>query len=132
MLGSNFKSVGWPACGEIDIMEHIGNIQGKIQSAIHTPSSYGNTQNFGSTNISDVSDSFHLYKLNWTSEKLEFFVDNVLFYTYNPTSKNQNNWPFDKNQFLIMNIAIGGSLGGNIDQIFTSSSMEIDYVRVYQ
>jgi len=132
MLGSNITTVGWPACGEIDIMEHIGNNQGTVQSAMHTPSSYGGTVNKGSQFIADVSTNFHIYTLEWTSEKMVFTVDGVEHYTYNPSMKNSNTWPFDKTQFLLLNVAMGGSFGGNIDSNFTSSTMEIDYVRVYQ
>ena len=132
MLGSNFQTNTWPACGEIDIMEHVGNNQGKVQSAIHTPSSFGNTVNLGSTNLDDVSATFHIYSLSWTSEKLDFAVDGNVYYTYNPSVKDNNTWPFDTNQFLIMNVAMGGGLGGAIDSNFDEAAMEIDYVKVYQ
>lgn len=132
MLGSNIRSVGWPACGEIDIMEHVGNNQGTVSSAMHTPSSNGNTVNKGERFIADVSSEFHIYTVNWTAEKIEFFIDNVLHYTYNPSVKNSSTWPFDAKQFIILNVAMGGSFGGSIDANFTKSTMEIDYVRVYQ
>ena len=132
MLGSNISTVGWPACGEVDIMEHAGNRQGIVQSAMHTPSSYGNTSNLGSQTLADVSTAFHVYAVEWTSEKMVFSVDGVVHYTYNPSTKNSNTWPFDANQFLILNVAMGGTFGGSIDPAFTESSMEIDYVRVYQ
>jgi beta-glucanase (GH16 family) len=131
-LGSNISSVGWPSCGEIDIMEHAGNRQGTIQSAMHTPSSNGNTVNKGSQFLSDVSTEFHVYKVQWTSEKMVFSVDDVIHYTYNPATKNSSTWPFDANQYLILNVAMGGSFGGPIGPNFVESTMEIDYVRVYQ
>ncbi len=132
MLGSNITSVGWPDCGEIDIMEHRGNDQGNASSAIHTPSSYGNTINKGSRYISDVSTEFHVYATNWTSEKIEFSIDDIIHYTYNPSIKDSNTWPFDANQFIILNVAMGGTFGGSIESGFTESTMEIDYIRVYQ
>lgn len=132
MLGSNITTVGWPACGEIDIMEHIGNDLGKIHGSIHTPSSFGATQNTATKMISDASTAFHVYGLQWTSEKIDFMIDNVVFYTYNPATKNSNTWPFDANQFIILNVAMGGNFGGSIDPNFTQATMEIDYVRVYQ
>lgn len=132
MLGSNISTAGWPACGEVDIMEHAGNRQGIVQSAMHTPSSYGNTSNVGSQTLTDVSTAFHVYAVEWTSEKMTFSVDGVIHYTYNPATKNSSTWPFDANQFIILNVAMGGSFGGGIDPAFTESSMEIDYVRVYQ
>lgn len=132
MLGSNITSVGWPAAGEIDIMEHVGNNPNTIISAIHTPSSHGNTQNKATTTVSNATSEFHVYGLEWTPEKLVFSVDGKVHYTYNPTEKNSNTWPFDSNQFLILNIAVGGTLGGSIDPDFVSGTMEVDYVRVYQ
>jgi beta-glucanase (GH16 family) len=132
MLGADFSSVGWPACGETDIMEHAGNRQGIVQSAMHTSSSYGNTVNHGSQTLSDVSTEFHVYTVEWTSEKMVFSVDDKVHYTYNPSTKNSETWPFDKDQFIILNVAMGGGFGGDIDPNFVQSSMEIDYVRVYQ
>lgn len=132
MLGSNISTVGWPACGEVDIMEHAGNRQGIVQSAMHTPSSYGNTSNLGSQTLADVSTAFHVYAVEWTNEKMIFSVDGVVHYTYNPATKNSSTWPFDDKQFLILNVAMGGTFGGAIDSAFSQSSMEIDYVRVYQ
>lgn len=132
MLGANFNSVGWPACGEIDIMEHVGNDLGRVQAAMHTPSSFGATENLGSINVANVSSEFHLYSMNWSADQISFLVDDEIFYTYNPAVKDLSTWPYDAPQFLILNIAMGGSLGGTIDPAFVESSMEIDYVRVYQ
>jgi hypothetical protein len=132
MLGSNITTADWPACGEVDIMEHAGNRQGIVQSAMHTLSSYGNTSNVGSQTLADVSTSFHVYAVEWTSEKMIFSVDGKVHYTYNPATKNSSTWPFDAKQFLILNVAMGGTFGGTIDPAFTQSNMEIDYVRVYQ
>ncbi len=131
-LGSDVTSVGWPACGEIDIMEHVGNNANTIISAIHTPSSYGGTQNVATKSVPTATTEFHVYGLEWTREKLVFSVDGKVHYTYNPATKNASTWPFDSSQFLILNIAVGGTLGGTIDPDFVSGTMEIDYVRVYQ
>lgn len=134
MLGANINDsdVGWPACGEIDIMEHVGNNQGIVSSAMHTPSSYGNTTNKGEKHIASASSEFHVYSVDWMPKKIIFAVDGVDFYTYNPGNKNIENWPFTKDQFIILNVAMGGSFGGTIDTNFTESRMEIDYVKVYQ
>lgn len=132
MLGSNFETVGWPTCGEIDIMEHVGNNQNVVQAAIHNTSSSGNTINKGETTVANVASEFHIYSVNWSADEISFLIDDVIYYTYNPESKDNANWPFDASQFLIMNIAMGGSLGGDIDAGFTQATMEIDYVRVYQ
>jgi len=132
MLGSNISTVGWPACGEVDIMEHVGNNEGVTQAAIHTPSSFGGTVNLGNTNTGTTTSEFHLYTAEWTPDKMIFLVDNVVFYTYEPATQDADTWPFTADQFIILNVAMGGSLGGTIDSGFTESTMEIDYVRVYQ
>jgi beta-glucanase (GH16 family) len=143
LLGENISSVGWPACGEIDVMEHVGKNLGVVQSAIHTTSSSGNTQNVGSTTVDGVNTDFHLYELKWSTTKLEFLVDGNLYYTYNPPVKNSSTWPFTNPQFIIINIAMGGNLGSDpqyetsgqkngIDPSLTQARMEVDYVRVYQ
>ena len=123
-----YGSVSWPACGEIDIMEHWGKNQNFVQSAMHTPSSHGGTVNHGGRTISTVSSEFHVYKLEWTAEKMIFSVDDIEHYTYNPAVKNSDTWPFDNDQFILLNIAIESV----IESSFTSSAMEIDYIRVYQ
>jgi len=132
MLGANFDTVGWPTCGEVDIMEHAGNNQGTVQSAMHTSSSSGDTVNKGSQYLEDVSTAFHVYSVEWTSEKMVFSIDDDVHYTYNPSNKNNDTWPFDADQFIILNVAMGGGFGGVIDPNFTQSNMEIDYIRVYQ
>ncbi|TLX70325.1 glycosyl hydrolase family protein [Labilibacter sediminis] len=123
-----FGTTGWPACGEIDIMEHWGSNQNYVQSAMHTPSSYGGTINHGGQTISTVSSEFHVYELEWTSEKMVFSVDGVEHYTYNPAVKDASTWPYDADQYFLLNIAIEPG----IDQSFTQSAMEIDYIRVYE
>jgi beta-glucanase (GH16 family) len=139
MLGQNINEPGaywqpshgntsWPACGEIDIMEHWGSNQNYVSSALHTPSSSGATVNVGGTLLSNVSDSFHVYAMEWTDEFIAFSVDGVVHYTYQPSTKNSATWPFDAPQYILLNVAIQS----NIDTGFTESEMVIDYVRVYQ
>ncbi|MDE5422712.1 family 16 glycosylhydrolase [Ancylomarina sp. DW003] len=132
MLGADFPTAGWPACGEIDIMEAIGNNPGHIQSALHTPSSSGATVNMESTTVEDASEAFHVYSINWSEGEISFLIDDEVYYTYSPAEKTAATWPFDADQFLILNVAMGGTLGGVIDPAFVEASMEIDYVRVYQ
>jgi len=132
MLGNNITSVGWPACGEIDIMEHVGNSQDVIHHSLHTPSSFGNTQNTFKKTIPEVSTKFHVYSVEWTAESIVFSIDNQPMYTYKPSNKTPATWPFDAPQFIILNVAMGGTFGGAIDPAFQASTMEVDYVRVYQ
>lgn len=121
-------TVNWPACGEVDVMEHWGNNQNYVQSAIHTPLSYGGTVNLGGQTIATASSQFHIYTLEWTAVKMVFSVDGVVHYIYNPTVKDASTWPFDAEQYLLLNVAMQPS----IDPNFTQSAMEVDYVRVYQ
>ena len=124
-----YGTTPWPACGEIDIMEHWGKNQNYVSSAMHTPSSYGGTVNHGGQTISTASTEFHTYTLVWTDEKMVFSVDGVTHYTYNPDVKNDDTWPFNKEQFLLLNVAIESGTNNNT---FVDTAMEIDYVRVYQ
>lgn len=133
LLGSNITTVGWPACGEIDIMEHWGHIPGEVSSATHTPSCYGGcgSARVGVTDIDDYATEFHVYSLEWNENELRFLIDDNYLYSYNPSNKNSDTWPFDKPHFIIMNIAMGSSYH-TVDPNFVSATMQIDYVRVYQ
>jgi beta-glucanase (GH16 family) len=135
MLGANIGTAGWPACGELDIMEHVGYDPLWVQGSIHTPSSYGNTVNFGRISIPDCESAYHIYGMTWTPSKIEYYVDDPTkpYYTYSPNTKNASNWPFDKPCFIILNLAIGGSWGGakGVDDSIFPVSMQVDYVRVF-
>lgn len=128
---SSFGTTSWPACGEIDIMEHGLGVVNHTSSALHTPSSSGNTVNTASQVISDVANNFHIYSVNWSPNQITFLVDGVGYYTYNPSTKNSSTWPFDLDQYILLNIAMGG-VAGTIDSGFLQSSMVIDYIRIYQ
>ena len=123
-----YRTIGWPACGEIDIMEHWGHNQNYVSSAMHTPSSFGGTVNVGGQYVSGASTNYHVYALEWSETKMVFSVDSVVHYTYEPSTYTASTWPFYDPQYLLLNIAIQPS----IDSTFTSSAMEVDYVRVYQ
>ncbi|WP_308991660.1 glycoside hydrolase family 16 protein [Mariniflexile litorale] len=133
MLGANIDNVGWPACGEIDIMEHWGYNPAIISSATHTPSCSGGCANtkVGETTINDYATAFHIYSLEWIENELNFIIDGNIKYTYKPTEKNSSTWPYTAPQFLILNVAMGGSWF-SIDPNFIESVMEIDYIKVYQ
>lgn len=131
----NFGTSAWPACGEIDMMEYgiFGNQPPNfIQSTLHTPSSSGNSVNHGSTIAdSNIESNFHIYSMNWSPNQISFLLDGQVYYTYNPSVKNAQTWPFDKEQYLLLNIAMGG-VAGTIPAGFSETSMQIDYVRLYQ
>jgi beta-glucanase (GH16 family) len=128
MLGSNIDAVSWPACGEIDIMEHKGNELNKIHGTLHFPGrSGGNPDTTTVIPNTTASTEFHNYSIDWRSDAIKFYVDGQLFKTFG----NSASLPFNQNFFLILNSAMGGTFGGAIDPNFVSSTFEIDYVRVF-
>lgn len=133
MLGNNIKSVGWPKCGEIDILEYVGREPHFVYTSLHTESSFGNTINTKKTKIDTIEEGFHIFAIDWTKEKIEFFVDNISVYTYNPILKNEATWPFDQPFYIVVNMAIGGNFGGHeVDDTIFPQQFLIDYIRVYQ
>jgi hypothetical protein len=128
LLGEDYRTNTWPACGEIDIMEHVGNQQDRIFSSLHYPDNFGGNAATQSINEDEVSTEFHVYKAIWSENTIRFFVDDELYHTFN----NNAGLPFNKDFFFIFNVAMGGNFGGAIAPGFQESTMEVDYVRVYQ
>ena len=136
MLGENRKQVGWPECGEIDIMEHIGFESDTIFGTIHTKA-YNHTKGTQKSKkvfIEKPYDKFHVYAIDWTTEKLDFILDGVVYYQIANENKSTAEWPFNQPFYLIMNVSVGGTLGGQkgIDDSIFPQQMLIDYVRVFQ
>jgi beta-glucanase (GH16 family) len=130
---------GWPNSGEIDIMEHVGYDMNHIHHSIHTEffNHPNNTQKGDGAYHDNVDTVFHTYSLEWLPDKLMYYVDGDLQYTYDINQFDcvkKGHWPFDKDFFLILNLAFGGSWGGaqGIDSTLLEATYEIDYVRVYQ
>ena len=136
MLGHDIDDAGWPACGEIDIMEHVGYRPNDILGTVHTEAfnHIKNTQKGGEIAIKDPYNSFNTYAIEWDADKIVFFLNDTEFFRFKNEHKTSAEWPFDKPFFLIMNTAIGGDLGGKkgIDDIIFPVVYEIDYVRVFQ
>ena len=136
MLGSNLSEVGWPACGELDIMEYVGYQPDIIHVNVHTNAGYGINGDGSSKVLESCEEEFHNYGLIWTENDLTFYIDTPdnITHVYNPTIKNTDNWPFNDPQFFILNIAIGGNWGGveGVDNGIFAQTLEVDYVRVYQ
>ena len=137
MLGESISSIGWPQCGEIDIMEHVGYDQGLVHGSIHTQDynhMYG-TQKSGSKYVDDITDAFHVYSLEWSPFYLRYLIDNEpFFFVYNDSNGDFGKWPFNDPHYLILNLAIGGDWGG-VQGVSASAfpmKMYIDYVRVYK
>lgn len=125
----------WPDDGEIDIMEHVGKNKGQILGSAYSnyynwAAGRGNTK---ATTIADACDNFHLYQLYWDKDQLAIAVDgNYYFQFANQKDGDYKKWPFDQPQYLILNLAIGGDLGGPVSDSALPATMEVDYVRVYQ
>lgn len=136
MLPTDWEYGGWPASGEIDIMENVGFMPDSIIASAHTKS-YNHmiqTQRSDSISIPTCSDEFHVYKLEWEANEFRVYVDNVHFFTFINEKTGPNEWPFDKRFHLLLNVAVGGNWGGmrGVDESIFPQSMMVDYVRVYQ
>jgi beta-glucanase (GH16 family) len=136
MLGDDFASARWPACGEIDIMENIGREPATVHGTVHGPG-YSGANGIGKALDLDsgrFADDYHVYAVEWSAGRLDFFVDSTHYFTITPSSLPAGTkWVYDHPMFLIVNVAVGGSWPGNPD---TSTSfpqkMLLDYVRVYK
>lgn len=129
---------GWPLCGEIDIMEHIGKDPNIIHVSLHSEkyNHMKGTQITFFDSVPDVSGTFHTYGIEWDEIAIKFFIDEKLYFKVNKGQGGRDaskvGWPYDKQYFLILNLAIGGNWGGEIDPTIFPAEMVIDYVRVYQ
>ena len=134
MLGANFPSVGWPNCGEIDIMEQQGWEKNKVLGTCHWyNTSSSNYAGYGlETTVNNASSQFHIYSIEWDENSIRIFLDDIQYFVMDSGSSSIASSPFQNDFFIILNIAMGGNLGGDIDSNFTEDNMEIDYIRVYQ
>jgi len=136
MLGTNRREAGWPACGEIDIMEHVGFDPLRIHGTVHT-AAYNHvkgTQKGATVNVADPWSQFHIYAMEWHADRIEMFVDGRQYFTFRNEGTGSQAWPFDKPHYLLINFAIGGSWGGQkgIDDSRYPQQYLIDYVRIYK
>jgi len=129
MLGNNINTVGWPACGEIDIMEHV-NTTNTILGTMHWDAGSGHVQ-YGSSTTTTPGD-FHIYAVEWDASSIRWYVDDVLYVTGNIANNINNTGAFHLPFYIILNLAMGGDLPGNtIDNASLPTTMQVDYVRVY-
>lgn len=128
MLGANFDTVGWPNCGEIDIMEQTGQDKSITSAALHYPDNFAGNAFTDQTANATSTTEFHNYSVEWTTDVIKVLVDDTVFLSF----ANTDSTPFNLDFFMILNVAMGGTLGGTVDPGFVQDSMEIDYVRVYQ
>lgn len=141
MLGESIRNgVGWPLCGEIDIMEYVSFDPNTTSSSIHTKSNNhvnGNPIGSGHLSLATAEEEFHNYGIIWTENFLRFYrddVNNVILTYKKPTSATSENWPFDQPFFLLLNMAVGGNYGGlkGVNDSNFPAQMTVEYVRVYQ
>ncbi len=128
MLGANHTTVGWPNCGEIDILEYVGNQPAKVHSTLHYPARHGGNADGNSIILTNATDDYHIYSLDWTAEHIKMFVDDKLIHAI----PNSTSIPFNHDFYVIMNLAMGGTFGGDIDPTIQNAMFEIDYIRVYE
>ena len=137
MLGTNIGDVGWPTCGEIDIMEYVGHEPNNVQANVHMKK-YNHTRGTGKgmkrTLAAPLHEQFHVFRVDWHEDRLEFFLDGEKYFQFDKEGDDVAVWPYAKPHFLIVNLAIGGALGGleGVDSTIFPVSYKIDYVRVYQ
>ncbi|RPI02200.1 MAG: glycoside hydrolase family 16 protein [Calditrichaeota bacterium] len=137
LLGAGYpEHTRWPECGEIDIMENVGFDPDMIHANIHTKAynhAIGTNKGDKMTVAAPHAD-FHIYALEWFEEHMDFFVDNIKYFTFDNEKSGNDVWPFDKPFYLILNAAYGGSWGGaqGVDETILPQRYEIDYVRIYQ
>ncbi|WP_088341076.1 glycoside hydrolase family 16 protein [Robiginitalea sediminis] len=140
MLGSNIGQVGWPECGEIDMMEYVSYDPGKVHFSIHSPANNhkdGTQVTSGPVPLETIEEEFHNYGILWTDQYIKFYLDDpsqVTLVFPRPTPTTAENWPFSKPFYFLMNIAVGGDWGGlqGVEDTIFPAVMEVDYVRVYQ
>lgn len=136
-LGANFFTVGWPSCGEIDIMEYLGHEADRVHGTAHWGMGVSNHRYKGSSTLSgnegNFNQAFHVFTLNWEQDKLQWLVDDKLFYEITPADMEGQPYPFNKPHFFLINMAVGGNWPGYPDATTTfPQRFIVDYIRVFQ
>lgn len=133
LLGTNIDQVGWPLCGEIDVLEYVGRSPREIFTSLHTKTGHGDYASTKTTRIENIEEGFHTYTADWTKDQITFYVDGQKVYTFAPKDKSQEVWPFNQPFYLLVNLAVGGNFGGKeVDHTVFPQEFVIDYIRVYQ
>ena len=136
MLGDNIDTVGWPMCGEIDIMENVGFDPNVVHTNVHTQKyNHAIGTNKGQASpLKKPHESFNKYSVEWYPNYIDFFINDKKVFTFNNDGTGEEAWPFFKPQYLLLNLAVGGTWGGKegIDEKVFPQTMYVDYVRVYE
>ncbi|MBC8102059.1 MAG: glycoside hydrolase family 16 protein [Cytophagales bacterium] len=133
MMGEDIGRVGWPRCGEIDIMEHVAHTPGVIHANVHQIGDDGKHWSKGEQiPVPDCTSAFHVYAAEWFPDRLDFFVDDKKYLTF--PYQGPGKWTFDRRCYLLLNLAIGGNWGGQkgVDESAFPQRYEVEYVRVFQ
>lgn len=135
MLGNNIGTIGWPNCGEIDIMENIGREPDKVHGSMHGPGYWGGNGLTGTYTLSSgkFADDFHIFAVEWEPSAVRFYVDSNLYETRSPADlPKSGTWVFDHPFFILLNVAVGGDWPGSPDRTTVfPQTMLVDYVKVY-
>jgi len=136
MLPTEWAYGGWPASGEIDIMEHVGYNPNVVHISTHTEAynHMKNTQKTAIRTVDNAMSEFHIYRVDWTPYAIRGYIDGVQLFEHVNEGKGFTTYPFDKKFHLLLNLAVGGNWGGlqGVDNTIFPASMEVDYVRVYK
>ncbi len=137
MLGANFDEVGWPACGEIDIMELLGHEPDVVHGTAHFATNTGERRFLGMSRELSGDDTFagefHVFSIVWSHNRIQWLVDGVQYNMLSPADVSPATWPFNNQFFVLFNIAVGGQWPGSPDATTTfPQQMHVDYIRVFQ
>jgi beta-glucanase (GH16 family) len=131
-LGADIDSVAWPDCGEIDIVEQLGREPHRVFGTIHGPGFAGANGFSGASELRwPVSDGFHVFAVEWRRQLIEWSVDDHAYHSATPADV-PGPWVFDHPFYLLINLAVGGDLGGPVaDETRFPASLLVDYIRLY-
>ncbi|WP_373059582.1 family 16 glycosylhydrolase [Zunongwangia sp. H14] len=133
MLGSDIGEIGWPASGEIDIMEYVGREPNTVYTTLHYPAHHAGNASSKKTIIEDIEEGYHIFKAVWTADNIEFFVDGNSVYNFIPEKYNEEYYPFRKAFYFLINMAVGGNFGGpEVDDSIFPQKYYVDYIKVTQ
>ncbi|MBC2606340.1 glycoside hydrolase family 16 protein [Pelagicoccus albus] len=132
----NLGSGKWPDVGELDIMEHVGYDVGTVHASAHSKTYQwqAGTQKTGTIKVPNATAEFHTYTLEWSEDEVKAFVDGTLYFSYQNENTGWESWPYQRDYYLILNLAVGGLWGATkgVDEECFPQRMEVDFVRVYQ
>ncbi|MCD6303929.1 MAG: glycoside hydrolase family 16 protein, partial [Planctomycetes bacterium] len=133
MLGTNREKVGWPACGEIDIMEFVGHSPDLVHATVHFRKAGQHCSAGGKLKVARPFDAFHVYAVEWFPDRMDFYFDETKYFTFPLARADENGRnAFRRPMYLLINFALGGSWGREIDDTVLPQKYLVDYVRVYR